>query len=124
MRQDDAAFKNHFSLSMSKSFLAFILILASQKESGSRCAIDQFLLSAAIYAQQIIDTDASIKAELYARYFIRKPHVAIFTELPIPKTTVIHNGVSYTSMDSLTMESKLRVVIKVRNRFIELFHLL
>jgi hypothetical protein len=43
----------------------------------------------------MIDTDTNIKAELYARYFIRKPHVAVFTELPIPKTTVSHNDVSY-----------------------------
>lgn len=37
----------------------------------------------------------NIKDELFAKYFIRKPHVAVFTELPIPKTTVSNNGVSY-----------------------------
>ncbi|KIL58574.1 hypothetical protein M378DRAFT_181226 [Amanita muscaria Koide BX008] len=81
LRQDVVnGFKKHFSLS---------------KESGCRCVIDQFLLAAATYAQQIINTDDRIKASLTARYFIRKPHVAVFTELQIPKTTVSHNGVSY-----------------------------
>jgi len=47
------------------------------------------------YAQQVIDTDTDIKAALYARYFIRQPHVAVFTELPILKTAASHNGVSY-----------------------------
>jgi hypothetical protein len=46
-------------------------------------------------AQLAIDTDKDIKADLTARYLIRKPHVAVFTELPIPKTTVSRNGVSY-----------------------------
>ncbi len=94
-----AAFKKHFSLSVRRLFAVFGLcemtLLASQKESGCRCVIDQFLLAAAIYAQQIIDTDMNIKDELYARYFIRKPHIAVFTELPIPKTNVSYNGVSY-----------------------------
>jgi len=71
------------------------ITLSSQKESGCRGVIDHFLLAAAIYAQQIIDTDMNIKDELFAKYFIRKPHVAVFTELPIPKTTVSNNGVSY-----------------------------
>lgn len=93
------AFKKHFNLSVRKIFIVSgiceITLLASQKESGCRCVIDQFLLAAAIYAQQIIDTDMNIKDELYAKYFIRKPHVVVFTELPIPQTTVNNNGVSY-----------------------------
>jgi len=71
-------------------FPSFVTLLAFQSS-----VISQYLLAAAIYAQQIIDTDMNVKDELSATYFIRKPHVAVFPELPIPKTTVSNNGVSY-----------------------------
>src|SRR5260221_8797585 len=80
LRQDvTTPFQKHFSLSVRKIFIASVFceitLLPFQKKSGCRCVIDQFLLAAAIYAQQIIDTDMNIKDELFAKYFIRKPHV-------------------------------------------------
>lgn len=55
-----------------------------QPQSGSRCMIDQFLLSAVVYAQSIIDHDPQLKAQLCKRYRILDPHITIFTDVDIP----------------------------------------
>ncbi|KAK7678525.1 hypothetical protein QCA50_018397 [Cerrena zonata] len=68
------------------------------KEAGCRCIIDQYLLAAVVYAQEQIDTDKSLQSFLRMTYKIMDPHISVFTELPVPHTTITcdNGNVSYT----------------------------
>lgn len=70
----------------------------SQKASGCRCIIDQYLLAAVAYAQQIIDNDKDLRKKLRTTYNIDKPHIGVFTEVPVPNTMIkcTGTGMSYT----------------------------
>lgn len=71
-----------------------IVIGGPKVESGCRSIIHQCLISAVVYAQQCIDNDPQLKATLCQTYEIMDPHVAVFTDLPVPKT-MIGSDVTY-----------------------------
>lgn len=58
--------------------------------------IDQFLLAAVIYAQNILDQDVAAGDDVAKRYGIEDPFIAVFTEVPIPYTKVRCGNASYT----------------------------
>lgn len=64
--------------------------------SGCRCIIDQYLLVAVACAQDIIDNDIALADSLSKKYKILKPHIGVFTEHPVPHTTITCDNVSYT----------------------------
>lgn len=55
---------------------------------GSRYLVDQYLLAAVLYAQDIINKGIVSK--------VNDPHVAVFTELQIPPTKITCGEKSYT----------------------------
>jgi hypothetical protein len=68
----------------------------SQKVAGCRCPIDQFIVTAVVYAQSIIDKNKPLKDKLFAKHRMPQPHVGVFTEQPIPETTMTYEQEPYT----------------------------
>ena len=63
--------------------------------SGCRCTIDQYLLAAVVYAQSLVDSCKQLNDSLSTRHTIKKPHIAVFREIYIPKTRITHGAISY-----------------------------
>jgi hypothetical protein len=48
-----------------------------------------------VYAQSLIDSDEKLSRSLSVQYAIKQPHVAVFTEVAIPKTRITRASDSY-----------------------------
>jgi hypothetical protein len=58
--------------------------------------IDQFLVAAVVYAQNILDQDVAVRDVVFEDHQVDDPHVAVFAEVPIPYTKVRCGNKFYT----------------------------
>jgi hypothetical protein len=58
--------------------------------------IDQFLVAAIIHAQNVLDLDEAIKADIVKHFKVNQPYIAVFTEVPIGHTKVQCGNTSCT----------------------------
>ncbi|KAF8907531.1 hypothetical protein CPB85DRAFT_836645 [Mucidula mucida] len=65
-------------------------------ESGCRCLVDEYILTAVVYAQKIIEQDTVLTSTLRQTYHIMHPHIAVFSEQSIPQTVIACEDTSYT----------------------------
>ncbi|KAF8508593.1 hypothetical protein BU17DRAFT_99676 [Hysterangium stoloniferum] len=72
------------------------LNLSASIKSGARWLIDQYILAAVTYAQDIFDNDEQLKQEMDHKYRIDAPLIAVFPGLPIPFTTITCGNNSHT----------------------------